>query len=70
MILIKEISIVTAYIQANNLLEGQFIDTIDRAYEIAKEFTRMHADILPFWDESKTGRTFEEEIEFFISQNN
>jgi hypothetical protein len=66
MIHIKDIAIVTAYIQSHNLLNGSFFNTIDEAYEIARYFVRGYADYLPEWDSSKINLKFDEAIELFV----
>ena len=73
----KEIAIVTAYIQANNLLNEYFRDSsnntffnsVDLAYQIACDFCDEYKNHLPKWDVSKTKIEFDEAIEQFVTNH-
>lgn len=60
----KELSIVTAYIQAHNLLEGSFFNTIDESYRIAKMFAKSYPPECT-WEEEH----YDEAIEEFTKEN-
>lgn len=66
MILIKDIAIVTAYIQSHNILNGSFFNTIDEAYEIAQQFVNFYKKNLPEWDPNKVNLEYVEAIEEFV----
>jgi len=65
----KEIAIVTAYIQSNNLLYGSFFNTIDRAHELAISFVKNYYTELPNWDAGKIEIEFDEAIENYVKYN-
>jgi len=60
---IKEISIVTAYIQSNHLLKGTFLETIDQAYELAFAFIEIYPSNTN-WELKSSN--WEETIELFV----
>lgn len=39
---IKELAVITAYIMQNNLLQAEFINSIDKAYDIALKFAEKY----------------------------
>ena len=59
----RELAIITAYIQAHNLLEGSFFHTIDEAFRIAKLFIKMYYEDYVWEEES-----YEEAIEEFTDK--
>ena len=65
---IKDIAIVTAYIQSSDLIYGSFFNTIDDAYKIACEFVEHHKNNLPIWNPDKAGLEFDEAIEKFVNE--
>ena len=64
----KEVAIVTAYIQAHNLLYAPFFDTVDSAYEIAEAFVEEYKNLLHDWDPNKMGVEYDEAIEIFVDK--
>lgn len=62
----RDVATVTAYIQANNLLNGSFFNTVDQAYELARKFVKKWEKSLKAWDPNLTGMEFDEAIEDFV----
>jgi len=60
----RELATITAYIQAHNLLEGSFLNTIDEAFRIAKLFTKEYGKDCKWVEVS-----YEETIEEFTNHN-
>lgn len=66
---VKELAIVTAYIQHGNYLHGSFFNTIDRAYEIAEKFIEKYPTLMynGKWGDDEAGE-YEEVLEKFIKK--
>lgn len=64
---IKEVAVVTAYIQSKGLLWGSFFSTIDKSYDIAKEFVKTYPpkNFNGKWGTDGVGE-YEEVLDLFV----